>query len=260
MKKHIFKLFALAVISLSFFSSCNTDAEKPMYDATKTEYAFASTLQSVEMLPEDGNKIIVPIYRNTTVGTSSVNVEMSASVDGVFTLTNATVTFEDGKASTDIVITYADINELAAGTTYKLTLSFAEENASPSKVNSIKVSAQRKLTWKQIGTGVFSSEFFADEDGTLATWEQPIEKAEEANVYRLPDVYFTGYPLIFSVDDAGNISMSDQESGYVYGSYGMIMIAFEQAKIEGNTYMFALDFYLPGIYDFGTYIETFEMQ
>ena len=110
MKKHIFKLFALAVISLSFFSSCDTDADKTMYDVTKTEYAFASTLQSVEMLPTDGNKIIVPIYRNTTAGTSSVNIEMSANVEGLFTLANTTATFEDGKASTDIVINYDDIN------------------------------------------------------------------------------------------------------------------------------------------------------
>ena len=260
MKKHIFKLFALAVISLSFFSSCNTDAEKPMYDVTKTEYAFASTLQSVEMLPTDGNKIIVPIYRNTTAGTSSVNIEMSANVEGLFTLANATATFEDGKAATDIVINYDDINALAAGTTYKLTLSFAEENASPSNVNSITVSAQRKLTFKTIGTGVFTSEFFTEEDGSPATWEQPIEKAEEANVYRLPDVYFSGYHLVFSVDDAGNISMSDQESGYVYSPYGMIMVALEDAKIEGNTYMFVLDFYLPDVHDFGTCVETFEIQ
>ena len=254
MKKHIFKLFALAVISLSFFSSCNTDAEKPMYDATKTEYAFASTLQSVEMLPEDGNKIIVPIYRNTTVGASSVNVEMSASVEGVFTLTNATATFEDGKASTDLVITYADINELAAGTTYKLTLSFAEENASPSKVNSITVSAQRKLTWKQIGVGVYTCEFWEE------AWEQPIEKAEEANVYRLPDVYYSGYPLIFSVDDAGNVSMGAQESGYVHSTYGMIWVAMADFKVEGQNYMFALNWHVPGLGSFGTYVATFEMQ
>lgn len=253
MKKHIFKLFALAVISLSFFSSCNTDAEKPMYDVTKTEYAFASTLQSVEMLPTDGNKIIVPIYRNTTVGTSSVNVEMSASVEGLFTLANATATFEDGKAATDIVINYDDINALAAGTTYKLTLSFAEENASPSNVNSITVSAQRKLTFKQVGVGIFTTEFFG------ASWEQPIEKAEEANVYRLPDCYVSGYPIVFSMDEAGNITMSDQETGSVDSTYGMINIRLVQAQVEGNTYMFALKYFVSAG-SFGTFVETFEMQ
>lgn len=253
MKKHIFKLFALAVISLSFFSSCNTDAEKPMYDVTKTEYAFASTLQSVEMLPTDGNKIIVPIYRNTTVGTSSVNVEMSASVEGLFTLANATATFEDGKAATDIVINYDDINALAAGTTYRLTLSFAEENASPSNVNSITVSAQRKLTFKQVGVGIFTTEFFE------ASWEQPIEKAEEANVYRLPDCYVSGYPIVFSMDEAGNITMSDQETGSVDSTYGMINIRLVQAQVEGNTYMFALKYFVSAG-SLGTFVETFEMQ
>lgn len=253
MKKHIFKLFALAVISLSFFSSCNTDAEKPMYDVTKTEYAFASTLQSVEMLPTDGNKIIVPIYRNTTVGTSSVNVEMSASVEGLFTLANATATFEDGKAATDIVINYDDINALAAGTTYRLTLSFAEENASPSNVNSITVSAQRKLTFKQVGVGIFTTEFFG------ASWEQPIEKAEEANVYRLPDCYVSGYPIVFSMDEAGNITMSDQETGYVDSTYGMINIRLVQAQVEGNTYMFTLKYFVSAG-SLGTFVETFEMQ
>ena len=254
MKKHIFKLFALAVISLSFFSSCNTDAEKPMYDVTKTEYAFASTLQSVEMLPTDGNKIIVPIYRNTTAGTSSVNIEMSASVEGLFTLANATATFEDGKAATDIVINYDDINALAAGTTYRLTLSFAEENASPSNVNSITVSAQRKLTFKQVGVGIFTTEFFE------ASWEQPIEKAEEANVYRLPDCYVSGYPIVFTVDEAGNITMGKQETGYVHSTYGMVSIALQQGEIVDNTYMFAFAFLIPDGRSFGTYVEAFEMQ
>lgn len=252
MKKYIFTLFALAVIGLSFFCSCNTDAEKTLYDMNKTEYAFASTLQKVEMLPTDGNQIIVPIYRNTTTGTSSIDITLETeNGTDLFSLASTTATFEDGKATTDIIINYSDINVLAAGTVYKLTLSFAEENASPSNVNKIVVSAQRKLTFKQIGVGIFSSEFFGQ------SWEQPMEKAEEANVYRLPDVYYSGYPLVFSVDEAGNISMGDQETGYVHSTYGMVNVRFVQSKIEGKTYMFALKFYVSAG-SFGTFVETIE--
>ncbi|MBR5296940.1 MAG: hypothetical protein IKU29_03620, partial [Parabacteroides sp.] len=72
--------------------------------------------------------------------------------------------------------------------------------------------------------------------------------------------YYSGYPLIFSVDDAGNVSMGAQESGYVHSTYGMIWVAMADFKVEGQNYMFALNWHVPGLGSFGTYVATFEMQ
>ena len=55
-------------------------------------------------------------------------------------------------------------------------------------------------------------------------WEQPIEKAAEGNIYRLPDCYFEGYPIIFSLSDDGQelIGWDIQATSYVNSDYGMV--------------------------------------
>jgi hypothetical protein len=40
----------------------------------------------------------------------------------------------------------------------------------------------------------------------------------------------------------------------------MVWIALVQYKIEGNNYLFALNFHVPGLGSFGTAVEAFEMQ
>lgn len=179
MKKYILKLTACAALSLSLFSSCDTDAEGILYESGKTEYAFASTLQKVELLPSDGNKISVPVYRNTTVGASTVTISIEAvseNVKDLFSLVTPNVTFEDGKSMAEAVVSYQDINLLGAADVYQFSLNFDETEASPSKQNSIQVSAQRRLTFNEVGTGIFSTQFFGDEDGTpylmISSWKK----------------------------------------------------------------------------------------
>lgn len=257
MKKHILKLAACVALSLSLFSSCNTDAEGTLYEESKTEYAFASTFQKTELLPSDGNKFIVPVYRNTKNGSGTVSVsleETSENAKGVFGLETPTVTFEAGESIAEVVVSYDDINKLSATDIYEFTLSFAETEASPSKVNSIKVSAQRKLTFKNIGTGVFTSTLYAE------TKNIDIEKAEEADIYRLLDVYQPNYPLIFSTGANGEVtSFKDQETGWLYGGYYMTSVHFIEAKKEGNTYHFTLEIFIPGIAVLGTFVESLQL-
>lgn len=263
MKKYILKLTACAALSLSLFSSCDTDAEGILYESGKTEYAFASTLQKVELLPSDGNKISVPVYRNTTVGASTVTISIEAvseNVKDLFSLVTPNVTFEDGKSMAEAVVSYQDINLLGAADVYQFSLNFDETEASPSKQNSIQVSAQRRLTFNEVGTGIFSTQFFGDEDGTPYLMDIVVEKAEEANVYRLLDVYEVGYPLLFSVDDNGNvIAFGDQETGYVHPTYGMVFVSFVDAKKTGNTYVFTLQFIVPGVGSFGAFEESIQL-
>lgn len=258
MKKHIVNLFAFALLASGIFSSCDTDAEKTFYNAEKVEYAFAGTLQKTEMLPEDGNKIIVPIYRNTTEGASTLNLsmEMSENAEGLFALATPTVTFEEGAGIANAEITYQDINTLGVTDVYEFELTFSEELASPSQVNTIEVSAQRRLTYKQIGVGTFASTIFGSEDGSPEVWEQPIEKAEEAEVYRLPDCYFTGYPITFSLDEQGNVlPFPDQKTGYVHSTYGMTYLNFIEANKKGNTFYFHVNFIVEAG-SFGDYVEA----
>lgn len=263
MKKHILKLVVCTALSLSLFNSCDTDAEGTLYESDKIEYAFASTLQKIELLPSDGNKISVPVYRNTTAGISTVEISLgtvSENTEGLFSLVTPTVTFEDGKSTAEAIVSYKDLNLLGVTDVYRFSLNFDESKTSPSQLNSIEVSAQRRLTFNKTGTGTFSTSFFGNEDGTPSLMNIVVEKAEEANVYRLLDVYETGYPIIFSVDDNGNIlSFGEQETGYVHPTYGMIFVSFVDAKRTGNTYDFTLQFLVPGVGSFGAFEESIQM-
>lgn len=256
MKKHILNLAVCVVLSLSLFCSCDTDAEGTLYKLNQTEYAFASTFLKSELLPSDGNKIIVPVYRNTKKGSATVNVsieELSDNAKGVFTLENQTVSFENGKSTAELIVSYKDINQLGMMDVYEFTLAFAETEASPSKVHSIKVSAQRKLTFKK-GIGVFTSSLYK------TTKEIVVEKAEEAEVYRLVDAYVPDYSLMFVTDDKGEITLfEDQEMGWKYAGYYMVSVHFIDATKVGNTYHFTLEFYIPGIAVLGSFVESIQL-
>ena len=228
MKRFSFILI-LAAIALPFLlSSCNEKTEGDIFDVEEGVHAaFASTVQVVDMVSEDGNKILVPIMRG---GKSNVeaNVEISltyaASIPaGTFTLANNVINFPVGANVAYAQINYADINQLGAGTIYNLTLQIVdEEQLSVSKADKITVKAQRKLTYVPIGTGTYYSEF--DED----SWAVNVEKALEAEVYKIKNCYVNGFDIVFSVAGDNSISIPMQPSGYTHSTYGIIY--FDMAR------------------------------
>ena len=233
MKSTILKSLSLFLLLATALAGCS-DPEGAIYNSDSPEYAFAGALQKTEMVAADGNKITVPVYRGNKQGSSTLELTLTLGQnveEGLFKLSTPTVTFEDGQAVADAVITYDDINSLGAADMYELTLSFDEKSASPANLSSITINAQRKLTFKSIGTGTFTSNLFGE------SWPQEIEKAEEAAVYRLPDCYTEGYPILFSVDEKDNITnIAIQQTGYKYGSYGMTYLYATGAEKVGKSY------------------------
>lgn len=250
MRSNIIKSLSLLLLMATAFVGCS-DPEGSLYSNDSAVYAFAGATQKVEMLASDGNKIIVPVYRGTTQGSSTLDLTLTPAKgsEELFKLETTTVTFEDGKSIADAVITYEDINLLGVTDIYELKLSFDQANASPTNVSSITVKAQRKLTFKSIGTGTFTSGLFGQ------SWPQEIEKAEEANVYRLPDCYTEGYPISFSMDENGDIDdVALQETGQSDDKYGMTYLYCTGSSKDGNTYNINafLTIYLEGkLYQYG---------
>lgn len=261
MKLNILKSLSLLFLMMTALVACS-DSEGTIYSSDEPSYAFASALQKVEMVSSDENKILVPVYRSNTSGTSTLELTLTpaAGIDpGLFKLATPSVSFEDGQSVAEAIISYDDINALGAADIYSLTLSFDEAKSSPANVSSIVVRAQRKLTFKSIGVGLFTSTFFADGAGNPYQAEVTVEKAEEANVYRLLDVYEDDYPILFATDDKGEvIAFVDQETGYVDPDYGMISIRLEDVEKVDNTYNFLLRFYVSAG-SFGTAVESIEM-
>lgn len=258
MKKHIFNLLASAILGLGLFSACDKDAEGEIY--TGTGFSFASTAMSAEVTAEDNGVVQVPVYRSTTEGEATVQLTIDdAAVDeGILSLTNPTVTFAAGEGVAYAELSFGSLDRLSGANRYQATLTIADAaQVSVSGEASITVSVQRQLTWVNIGTGVYTSGFFTSGDGSPASWEQPVEKALEGNVYRLPDCIVEGYPMVFTLSDDGQslLSWDIQATGYEDETYGMVYFMATGMTREGNV----LSFPMQALVDLGGEYARFDI-
>lgn len=248
--------FSLAVLALLLTGACQR--EGTIYDIPSGNacVSFPSGNAIFEMLASDGNKITVELWRGNTNGAASVAVNIQDQTGGVFTPSKQSFDFADGQGVATIDFTYPDINNFG-GETYTIVLSVADpDQVSPSGIEKMTVSAQRKLTKKFVGTGTFYSDFWEEE------WEQDIYTTLEApNYYILPDCWSRGTDWTFTVSNGEPKWPASFDSGYLYGSaYGNVWIKSGESWVEdGVLYLIVDSYYLPGYYDydFGSSYEAF---
>ena len=236
MKKHILSLFASAALCLGLFSACDTDAEGVIYSGTGA--SFASTAMSAEVTAENNGVVLVPVYRSTTEGEATVQltIDDAAVEEGILSLPNPNVTFAAGEGVAYAELSFGSLDRLSGANRYQAVLTIDESQVSVSGEASITVSVQRQLTWVNIGTGVYTSMLFGQ------SWPQPVEKAQEGNVYRLPDCITLGYPMVFTLSDDGQslASWDIQATGYEDATYGMVYFAATGMTREGNVLSFPM--------------------
>lgn len=246
--------YAVSICLIITATACENEGE--FYDLTdRVEASFPSTIVNYQMIPEDGNTIKVELWRGNTNGSVSVPVTVTDNTNGVFTPAKEQFDFADGESIAYLEFAYPDISQFG-GEKYAIELEIADEDqVSHGGKRTIKISAQRKLTYVSIGTGSFTSAFFEE------SWPQDVMKAEEANFYRLPNCYYTGYPIEFLMDN-GEVSYGKQPMGYNHPSYGMTSWDPAGVKNEnvigGKTITFAVKFTVSAG-SFGEYSEVLEM-
>ena len=256
MKRIIYITLAIAALMLT--TACQHEGTIYERPAGSALVSFPSENAIFEMLASDGNKITVDLWRGNTKGAASIAVEIDDQTGGAFSPSKRSFDFADGESVASIDFTYPDINNFG-GETYTIILKVSDENqVSPSGIDQLKVTAQRKLTPKLIGTGVFYSDFFEEE------WEQDIYNTVEApNYYILPDCWSKGTSWSFSMVNGNPVWPAKFDSGYLYGSsYGNVWIKSGESYIEdGVLYLNVDSYYLPGYnnYDFGSTFEAFTL-
>jgi hypothetical protein len=231
-------LFLVSIIGLL----CVTTACQPegvVYDpGDRVDATFPSTLINFAMLATDGNQIQIEMWRGNTKGAVSIPVTITNNTAGVFTPQKTTFDFADGESKAYLKFTYPSINNFGGE---KYTLSVAITNANQVSYGgnkTISITAQRKLTFQTLGTGLFTSEFFGE------SWSQVVQKAAEADYYRLPDCYYSGYPIEFSINN-GKVSFAKQAMGYRHSTYGMTYWDpgyVAQCTVVGKKITFIVDF------------------
>lgn len=252
--KILTQLAVCASIALMAFTSCDTDAEGAIYTPDETAaYSFAAAQMNVELTADYEGKLKVPVYRSTTNGDAIITItaDMNETTASTFTLTSSAISFADGEGMAYAELDFGSIDNLGVTSKYTITLAIAEENQSPSAEGSIKIQAQRLLTWESYGTGVYTSENFEQ------SWSQPIEKAAEGNIYRLPDCIAQGYPIVFTLSEDGQslAGFDVQATGLTYGDYGMTYFVYQGgASVDGK--VVSIPLYLCIIMD-GQYIPIY---
>lgn len=250
MKKILFSNIVLALL----FITISCENEQTIYSLTdKAEASFPSTILNLEMVAEDGNKIVVEMWRGNTKGAASVPVTITNNTGGVFTPEKQQFDFADGESVAYLTFSYPSIANFG-GEKYQIILEIVDDVASPSAVKKMTVSAQRRLTYKSLGIGTFSSEFFEEE------WPQEVLKAEEGDFYRLPNCYANGTTMEFSIQD-GKINFAKQATGYVHSSYGMVSWDpryLDYCEIDGKTFTLVPAFVVSAG-NFGGYYEILEL-
>ncbi|MBW6534719.1 MAG: hypothetical protein K0B11_06895 [Mariniphaga sp.] len=226
--KHTYLILILLAMALI---SCDQENMGTVYEPDAPYVAFSAPVVSGNILSaENEYSVKVQVVRSdlSSAATANVELEMNDDIEGVFELESSSITFDEGKG-----IAYANIvpvvnpSLIDVTKTYEFSLTLVGDNVSE-LYNETTYRASFSLTFKPFGTGVFSSEFFEND------WTVEVEKAEEADVFKILNCYAEGYHITFSVDSENNIRYSTQETGYEDEDYGMVSLAMPDS--EGSYY------------------------
>ena len=249
--KKIFYI-SLAITALLLTGSCQRKGT--IYDMPEGSalVSFPSDEAKFEMVAEDGNKITVALWRGNTKGAASVAFDVDDKTDGVFKPAKSTFDFADGENIAYVDIKYDDINDFG-GETYSLVLTIADEKqVSPSGIDEVTISAQRRLTRKFVGTGIYYSDWYEEE------WEQDLYTTVEApNLYILPDCWEDGTDFMFTVENHQPVWPDSFFSGYVHSSYGNVYVYPDTVTVEDGVMYIQVKAYRVSAGSFGGGLEYF---
>lgn len=242
---------SIAALTLLLVNACQRAGV--IYDpAGSACVSFPADAAKFEMLASDGNKITVELWRGNTQGATSIAVDIDDKTDGVFTPSKRTFDFADGEAVATIDFTYPDINAFG-GEVYEIGIKVSDpDQVSPAGIDKVTVSAQRKLTRKYVGTGVYYSDWYEEE------WEQDLYTTEEApDLYILPDCWVRGTDFTFNIVNGQPVWPNPFFSGYVHSSYGNVYIYPGDSYIEDGAVILEVAGYRVSAGSFGGGIEYF---
>ena len=214
--------------------ACDQENIGTLYEPGGNYFAFSTSIVPDNVLSAENNySVMVQIVRSDLKGTATaeVSLEMNANIDGVFALESSSVSFADGEGIAYAkIVPVVDLSMIDLSKIYEFKLTLPGENVSE-LYNESTYRASFQLTFEPFGTGTYSSEFFGGE------WSVEIEKAAEAEVYKIVDCFAEGYDITFSVDANNNVFYSSQKTGYVDDEYGMVTMGMPDAEEPDSYYM-----------------------
>ena len=201
-------MFAVAAFA---FCSCSDEGYWEPYEIKGTRYSFAQANSSYDLTALDSlTEALVTVYRSTKHGNDTLPLSVTISDATVLSVATDSVVFVDGSDVAEVIVN-VDMAAMAVGKKYTAQLAFVvdsvnfmPENASITGAQSHTLSVVLNYNWIPAGTGIYASSFSGEQ------WAIKFEKVEGYSdengyqLYRIPDLYATGYHLEFYTDAAGN--------------------------------------------------------
>lgn len=195
----------LAVILLGGLTSCETDAEGPVYTPMGQSVSFETGEPSTIKTSESSIMIPVRVVRAITDGAYTANYTVEASDEGIFTDSgNGSVSFADGEG---VAVITVNANNLAKGKDYTYTMTFSEKEVATAdtitKSQNIKtvIKIHSDYNWVSAGTCLFVDYTFSESDNGDAKDGIAIRHAEGTNLYEIVNPY----GIVYDDDPADNI-------------------------------------------------------
>jgi hypothetical protein len=206
------KILSLIIAAGMFiqFVAC-TNEEGPLFDFHEKDYwSFQSKTQSFSA--NETGKCTVYLYHLNTAKITPVNlkVEYSEGASGILSVAQTAVSSVDESGKTAVEIAYR-LNDMEFNKPYTLGLSIPKDttySVKGSLVDSVSVTVVRKLTFSVLGEGSLNSTWLGEEIPVQ------IQKAAEANIYKLVAPYAEGYDVLVAVE--GNTAAVARQQTELY--------------------------------------------
>ena len=252
--------------------ACSEDNIGALYEGGVADggFAFGSSVLNIETVPEDGNEILVPVYRNnTSVNMAEISFEFdtaessssdpvweSADPDEIFSLTTKKVIFPDGAYSAYARIRYTNIEALDPTGKYRIKLKI-KSPLTPSGRDEVVITAGRRLTFESLGKCMWFDTCMFE-----FAYEAELMKAKEGEIYRVMDPYTKGL-IAEEYADAGLMQSPPEYVQFICDKDGFI--TFEPFKtgmlVPTTTGTYCMTYaYYPGSYQWGKDFSSFNNE
>ena len=253
--KMIYSTIAV-LFSLAFFNACNEDIDGATYNPEKGKdyVSFQAGAYSFRVDDETMEVNIYAGHANKNMKETMVEiatVEYEEGTEDLFNISSTRIPFGEN-AWIPIEIAF-EPSTLEYTRNYWIKIVLTDDESPYPLGTDIKetlVTIKRELTFFEFGEGFFVSEAWESE------WIQPILLAQQAEVYRLPDLYEEGYSIDIFVKENGEIVLDPQPAWFYDNDYGDVYIKGTGFK-EGNALTMEIEHYLPDTSNsFGVFLES----
>jgi hypothetical protein len=247
--KKIVLLFSILSLLL-VFNACSSEGTLFDFEG-KDFWSFRSARQN--FIADETGKVGVYLHHLSDGKLTPVTVSATYSEGAEELFSVATTSFNtvDERGRAVIEIAY-NVEDLEYNTPYTVTLSVPVQDYPRTNglITTVTVEIRRPLTFSSIGTGVFLSEWLEEEK------EQPVMLANQATIYRLLDLYDTGYHIDIIDNGDGTVTIESQPAWFDEEWEEDVNVVGTGTKV-GNVITMQLDHYYPSDgWSFGVFEEV----